>query len=148
MEVSGQLHTPTALLPEKRPPVPIWWQDGWAPRTCVDVVEKRKISCPYWESNRDRHPVCCLVTILTELPELQVQTCSGGKKKICFNILKDLHVLSPPWIRKCGFNVIVCVCVCVCMYVCMCPSLASEGLDGDFIHRRLSQHSARWIWML
>jgi len=30
MEVSGQLHAPAALLPEKEPPVPTGWEAGWA----------------------------------------------------------------------------------------------------------------------
>jgi hypothetical protein len=32
MEVSGQLHAPAVLLPEKEPPVPTEQEAGWAPK--------------------------------------------------------------------------------------------------------------------
>jgi hypothetical protein len=52
MEVSGQLHAPAALPPEKQPPVPII--RGWVgPRAGLDVTEKIEISCPCRESNPD-----------------------------------------------------------------------------------------------
>jgi hypothetical protein len=31
MEVSGKLHDPVALTPEKEPPETIWQETGWAP---------------------------------------------------------------------------------------------------------------------
>jgi hypothetical protein len=46
MEVSGQLHAPAALLPEKEPLV-THWIAGWVgPRAVLDAVVKRKISQP------------------------------------------------------------------------------------------------------
>jgi hypothetical protein len=39
LEVSGQFHGPTALPPEKEPPVPIGWM---GPRAGLEQVEKRK----------------------------------------------------------------------------------------------------------
>jgi hypothetical protein len=58
-------------------------------------------------------------------------------QNVDFQILTDLHVLSPPEYEKISFfNVIACLSVCmyVCMYVCvderMCTSLAPKRLDG------------------
>jgi hypothetical protein len=49
MEVSGQLHAPAALPPEKEPLEHIWQEAGWAPETLKTV--KRKIPSPRRESN-------------------------------------------------------------------------------------------------
>jgi len=52
MEVSGQLHTQAALLPEKELPS-THWVGGWVgPRAGHDAVGKRKIPSLYWDSNR------------------------------------------------------------------------------------------------
>jgi hypothetical protein len=51
MEVSGQLHTPAALLPGKEPPG-THWIGGWVgPRAGLDAMVKRKIPRPRRESN-------------------------------------------------------------------------------------------------
>jgi hypothetical protein len=51
MEVSGQFHTPAALLPRERAPG-THWIGGWVgPRASLDTVVKRKIPSPCWESN-------------------------------------------------------------------------------------------------
>jgi hypothetical protein len=43
MEVSGQLHAPAALPPEKEPHG-THWIEGWVgPKTCLDDAERRKI---------------------------------------------------------------------------------------------------------
>jgi hypothetical protein len=72
MEVSGQLHAPTALPPGKEHPVP-HWTEGWVgPRADLDAVAKRKISRTRQESN----PECLdslarsLVAIPTELSRI------------------------------------------------------------------------------
>jgi hypothetical protein len=44
MEMSGQLYAPAALPSGKQPPVAILLEAGR--RTELDVMEKRKISCP------------------------------------------------------------------------------------------------------
>jgi hypothetical protein len=49
---SGQLHVPAALPPGKQPTVTTVQEAGWL-RAGLDVVEKRKISCLYRESNPD-----------------------------------------------------------------------------------------------
>jgi hypothetical protein len=46
MEVSGQLHAPDALPPEKEPPGTHWIGDWVGPRAGLDVVSKRKIPSP------------------------------------------------------------------------------------------------------
>jgi hypothetical protein len=52
MEVSGQLHAPAALPPEKDPPG-THWIGGWVgPRAGLDMVSKRPSPCR--ESNPDR----------------------------------------------------------------------------------------------
>jgi hypothetical protein len=51
MEVSGQLHAPATLPPEKEPP-DTQWIGGWVgPRAVLDAVFKRKIPSPRRESN-------------------------------------------------------------------------------------------------
>jgi hypothetical protein len=44
--VSGQLHAPAALPPEKEPPVPIGYEAGWAPEP-VWTTWRRENSWPY-----------------------------------------------------------------------------------------------------
>jgi hypothetical protein len=41
MEVSGQLHAPAALPPEKEPPVPLGYEAGWAPELSGCDDEKK-----------------------------------------------------------------------------------------------------------
>jgi hypothetical protein len=53
-EVSGQLHSQSALPPREEPPILVEWEE----QSGLDFLEKRKISCPCWESNSgypDRH---------------------------------------------------------------------------------------------
>jgi hypothetical protein len=40
--MSGQLHASAALPPEKQPPVPIGYEDRWAPEPGQDDMEKKK----------------------------------------------------------------------------------------------------------
>jgi hypothetical protein len=54
--MNGQLHAPAALPPGKEPPVPIWYEVGWAPEPGW-TLWRREESCPYQESNPGR-PVC------------------------------------------------------------------------------------------
>jgi hypothetical protein len=50
MEVSGQLHAPAALPPEKAPGT--HWIGGWVgPRAVLEAVVKRKIPSPRRKSN-------------------------------------------------------------------------------------------------
>jgi hypothetical protein len=42
MEVSGQLHAPTALIPEKSPEVPIGWEAGWGPEAVWTLQRREK----------------------------------------------------------------------------------------------------------
>jgi hypothetical protein len=52
MELSDEFHAPATYPRGKQPPVPI---GGWVdPRAGLGVVEKRKISCCYRESNPRR----------------------------------------------------------------------------------------------
>jgi hypothetical protein len=65
MEVSGRGHAPAAYpwasVPASR------WIGGWVgPRTCLDALARRKISCPCREMKHSR-PARSLVTILIEL---------------------------------------------------------------------------------
>jgi len=51
MEVSGQLHAPATLPPEKELPG-TRWIGGWLGlRAGLDLVVQRKIPIPCWESN-------------------------------------------------------------------------------------------------
>jgi hypothetical protein len=51
MEVSGQLHAPTALPLKERAPA-THWIGGWVgPRAVLDAVVKRKIPSPHRDSN-------------------------------------------------------------------------------------------------
>jgi hypothetical protein len=59
MEMSSQLHAPTALIPGKDPGT--HWIGGWMElRAGLDAVEKRKNPNP-------RRPACSIITTLTEL---------------------------------------------------------------------------------
>jgi hypothetical protein len=53
MEMSGQIHTPVALYPREMTPDIHCVEGGVGPRAGLDVMEKRKISHPYRESNPD-----------------------------------------------------------------------------------------------
>jgi hypothetical protein len=66
MDVSGQLHVPAALLPGEKSPVTIGWRLGGS-QSQSGRDGKEKTSCPCRESSVG-HPVCSLVTVLTELP--------------------------------------------------------------------------------
>jgi hypothetical protein len=44
MEPSGQLQAPAALPPDKLPPLPIGYDDGWAPELVWTLWRKDKIS--------------------------------------------------------------------------------------------------------
>ena len=50
MEVSGQLHAPAGLSPGKNPGTDSVGS-GVRHRAGVDILEKRKISCPHRDSN-------------------------------------------------------------------------------------------------
>jgi hypothetical protein len=55
MEVSGQLHTPTALLLGRSPGT--YWVGGWmGPRASLDAVDKRKI-LPFQDQTLAVQPV-------------------------------------------------------------------------------------------
>jgi hypothetical protein len=55
MGMSGQRHTPAALLPpEKGPAVPIGQEAGWAPEQVWTQEATGKILCPRRKSNPDR----------------------------------------------------------------------------------------------
>jgi hypothetical protein len=52
MEVSGQLHAQVALLPGKKPPVPIAHEAGWAAgqgRTNSQVVTRNKLAPTFYK---------------------------------------------------------------------------------------------------
>jgi hypothetical protein len=53
MEVSGQLHVPSAIPPRIEPLLIIVKGVGWAPGPLRNGVENRKIFCPYRESIPD-----------------------------------------------------------------------------------------------
>jgi hypothetical protein len=54
MEVNGQLHAPAIL------PLGTHWIREWVDsRAGPGAVEKRKISCPYQESNPTVQPIAC-----------------------------------------------------------------------------------------
>jgi hypothetical protein len=53
MEVTGQLCTPSALLPGEERPVLIGLDTGVGPTTDLEVMEKIEISCPYRELKPD-----------------------------------------------------------------------------------------------
>jgi hypothetical protein len=59
MEVSGQLHSPTALPPGKEPPVPIGKASGWAPEAVWTqwIIEKSLASVG--NSTLSVQPVAC-----------------------------------------------------------------------------------------
>jgi hypothetical protein len=68
MEVSGQLHAPAALSPERIPGTN--WIGGWVgPRAGLEAVVERKIPSPIRGLNPVR-PARSLVVIPTELPRL------------------------------------------------------------------------------
>jgi len=50
MEVSGQLDTLTALPPRRNPGMH-WLGDQVGPKAGQEILEKRKTSCPYHDSN-------------------------------------------------------------------------------------------------
>jgi hypothetical protein len=51
MQVSGQLHAPTASVPEKQTPVPISEKAGWIPVLVLTQWNRNKNFCPCQESN-------------------------------------------------------------------------------------------------
>jgi hypothetical protein len=56
MEVSSQLHAPTALAPRKETPGTDWIGSWVGSRADLDTVSKRKIPSPRRDSNPD-HPI-------------------------------------------------------------------------------------------
>jgi len=49
MELSGELNDLAALLLGKETPT-IHWIEGWVgPRSGVNILQTREISCPYWK---------------------------------------------------------------------------------------------------
>jgi hypothetical protein len=71
--VSGQLHTPYAILPGVRAPGTRWIAGWVGPRAGPDAVKKRKIPCLHREFYA-AHPARSVVTILTELPQLHAKS--------------------------------------------------------------------------
>jgi hypothetical protein len=60
MEVSGQIHPSAALALGKEPQYPPNKETEWGSEP-VWRLEKRKLSVPYWESNRSStavQPIC------------------------------------------------------------------------------------------
>jgi hypothetical protein len=63
MEVRGQLHSPATSAPGTHR-----MRGLVGPRAGIDIMEKKNISCPYWESNPDSaaiQPVAYTDTIQT-----------------------------------------------------------------------------------
>jgi hypothetical protein len=71
MEVSGQLYSLGALFPRKEPSVPIGKEARWAPEPVWTRWQREKDLSACRGSKSDS-PARSLVTILTELPELQI----------------------------------------------------------------------------
>jgi hypothetical protein len=44
MEVSGQLHSPAALLPGKQPPIPIVYEAGWDPEPVWTLWRRKNVT--------------------------------------------------------------------------------------------------------
>jgi len=63
MEVSGQLHVPTALTQVKETAVPITKIAQWVPEPVWVLLGREKTYCPCWESKNDSS--VSPVTILT-----------------------------------------------------------------------------------
>jgi len=84
--VSGQLYAPATLSSEMKLSAHFMW--GWVgPRAGLDVVEKWKISCPFWHSNFWRaspYPIRCLGSYGCE------RRICYGKLKVPWLILKDI----------------------------------------------------------
>jgi len=66
MEMSDQLHAPAALSQRSKSRIPIWYEAGWVPRADLDAVVKRKIACPFCESNPGRPVVQSVVSHVTD----------------------------------------------------------------------------------
>jgi hypothetical protein len=85
---------PWLLYLQGKDPGTHWIGSCMGPRASLDMVVKRKNLCPFLESN-PCCPYCSLVTILTELFELQ--TCSQHMKDNCAStnseILQQWHKL-------------------------------------------------------
>jgi hypothetical protein len=62
MEVSGQLHAPTASPLGKRSPGTHWIGDWEGPRTGLETVSNGKIPSPRQESDPDHRPVASRYT--------------------------------------------------------------------------------------
>jgi hypothetical protein len=60
------------------------------PRAGLDVVAKRKIPCPCWESSPG-HPARSLVTVVTELSQLHVNNSSSSSSSV--TVMKSVAVL-------------------------------------------------------
>jgi len=73
MEVGGQLHAPAALILGKD--LSTHWTEGWVGfRVDLDAMVKTKsLPCSCWELNMS-HTAHSLITILTQLPQLQTCT--------------------------------------------------------------------------
>jgi hypothetical protein len=56
MEVNVKLHSPAALLSGKKPSVLTVYEAGWALRTGLEAVKKRRMCYPSEESNRNLSP--------------------------------------------------------------------------------------------
>jgi hypothetical protein len=77
--VSGQLHVPAALPPERDTPYPLI--GGWVgPRTGLDTGEMREISFPCWELNPGRPAPSRSSYAGSYIPYTEVVNCSDSKR--------------------------------------------------------------------
>jgi hypothetical protein len=61
MEISGQLHDPAALPPEKKPPITIGQEGEWAPQPSLTLQIREKTAYAR-NRNLEVHPATCRYT--------------------------------------------------------------------------------------
>jgi hypothetical protein len=59
---SGQLHAPTALPPEKEPPIPIGKEAGWTPESVWMLRRREKYLTPAGNRTPAVHPLARIYT--------------------------------------------------------------------------------------
>jgi hypothetical protein len=104
--VSGQLHAPTSLPPEKESPVPIGYEVGRAPEQ-VRTTWRRENSWPYQDSNSDTSH--CTDCVIVDLLAVQLVIVSFLPVALRKEVLQSWQILGAVFWRRHRLQCVLCV---------------------------------------